>query len=295
MIRMERERATGVEPASLAWKARALPLSYAREDFGVTIAIVDELRWNLHPDGLLVVGALAAAYGIGVRSEAVQRWRLACFGGGLLLLLAAHVTPLSSLATTSLLSAHLLQNVILAEWAPALVVLGIPAGLAVRLGGLPGARVLTHPAIALPLWLATYALWHVPAVYDAALRHPTTLLNVEHACYFLAGILFWWPVFQTAPHRLSSGAKAAYMFAAFMLSSPLGIVLSLLSRPVYDFYVAAPNAWGLSDLADQQIAGVTMSVEEAAVFFCLCAYFVVRHVRAEDARETIRRESSQIA
>ena len=256
---------------------------------------MDELRWNLHPDGLLVVGLLAGLYGIGVRGEVVPRWRLACFGGGLALVLAAHVTPLASLATTSLLSAHLLQNVVFAEWAPALVVLGIPAGLGARFGGLPGARILTHPVVALPVWLGTYVAWHVPAVYDAALRQPSTLLHLEHASYFVAGVLLWWPVFQAVPHRIPSGAKAVYLFAAFVLASPIGIVLALLSRPVYDFYVDAPDVWGLSDLTDQQIAGVTMSVEEAVGFFCLCAYFVVRFVREEEARELFREHSSQIA
>jgi cytochrome c oxidase assembly factor CtaG len=162
---------------------------------------VDALRWNLHPDGLLVIGLLAGAYGIGVRSEGVSRWRLASFGGGLVLILAAHVTPLASLANTSLLSAHLLQNVMLAEWAPALIVLGVPTGLAARLGRLRAARFLTHPAVALPLWLATYVAWHVPAAYDAALHHQSTVLHLEHACYFVAGLLLVAGV-QAMPHRL---------------------------------------------------------------------------------------------
>ena len=97
------------------------------------------------------------------------------------------------------------------------------------------------------------------------------------------------------PRRLSYGARAVYVFAAFVLASPLGIVLSLLSRPAYDFYVDAPGMWGLSDLADQQIAGVTMSVEQAVVFFCVAAYFVLRQLQAEEARETRLEESSQIA
>jgi len=256
---------------------------------------VDELHWNLHSDGLLVVGLLAGLYAIGVRREVVPRWRLVCFGGGLLLVLVADVTPLASLATTSLLSAHLFQNVVFAEWAPALVVLGIPAGLGEGLGRLPGATILTHPVVALPIWLATYVAWHVPVVYDAALGHPSTLLHLEHASYFIAGVLLWWSVFQAAPHRISPGGKAVYLLAAFVLASPIGIVLSLVSRPVYGFYVDAPDAWGLSDLSDQQIAGVTMSVEEAVVFCFLCAYFVVRFVREEEARERFREHSSQIA
>jgi cytochrome c oxidase assembly factor CtaG len=255
---------------------------------------VDAIRWDF-PHELFILGGLAGAYAIGVREEHVPRWRLACFGGGLLLVLAASATPLDSLATTSLLSAHLLQNVVFAEWAPALIVLGVPAGLAARLGRRRLMRILTHPAVALPLWLAAYAAWHLPAAYDAALRHQSTLLHLEHASYFATGLLFWWPVLQSAPHRLSAAAKAAYMLAAFVLASPIGIVLSLLSSPAYEFYVAAPDMRGLSDLADQQIAGVTMSVEQALVFFCVAAYFILRQLRAEEARETRLEETSQIA
>ncbi len=256
---------------------------------------MDAIRWDFLPHELFVAGALVGVYAIGVRGEWVPRWRLTCFAGGLLLVVAAAVSPLDSLATTSLLTAHLLQNVVLAEWAPALVVLGVPTGLAARLGRRSVVRLLTHPAVALPLWLATYAGWHLPAAYDAALDHQSSLLHVEHATYFVTGVLFWWPVFQDAPRRLSSGAKAAYVFAAFVLASPLGIVLSLLSEPAYGFYVDAPGMWGVSDLSDQQIAGVTMSVEQAVVFFCVAAYFVVRQLRADEARETRLEESSQIA
>ncbi len=275
-----------------------IPLHHARvprHDTAVTLRRVETVRWQLHPDALFAVGLLAGLYAIGAREEVVPRWRLCAFGGGLLLLVTAHVTPLGSLATTSLLSAHLLQNVVFAEWAPALLVLGIPGGLAARLGRLPGARVLTHPVVALPVWVATYAVWHVPAVYDAGLHHQSSLLHLEHLTYVLAGALLWWPVFQAVPHGLSSGAKAVYLFAAFVLASPIGIVIALVSHPIYGFYVSAPNSWGLSDLSDQQIAGVTMSSEQAIVFFCLCAYYVVRFVREEDARESFRRESSQIA
>jgi cytochrome c oxidase assembly factor CtaG len=256
---------------------------------------VDAIRWDFAPHELLVVGALAGAYAIGVRGEVVPRWRLACFGGGLLLVLAAATTPLDSLATTSLLSAHLLQNVVFAEWAPALVVLGVPAGLAAQLSRWRAVRILTHPAVALPLWIATYAAWHLPASYDAALRHQSSLLHLEHATYFATGLLFWWPVLQDAPRRLSYGSRAVYMLAAFFLASPLGIVLSLLSSPAYGFYAAAPDMWGLSDLADQQIAGVTMSVEQAIVFFCVAAFVVLGQLRAEEAGETRLEQSSQIA
>ena len=80
---------------------------------------------------------------------------------------------------------------------------------------------------------------------------------------------------------LSDGAKAVYLFAAFVLASPLGLLLALLPRPVYSFYKEAPQLWGLSDLTDQQIAGVTMAVEQAIVFFVVFAHYLARFLRTE--------------
>ena len=87
-----------------------------------------------------------------------------------------------------------------------------------------------HPCVALPVWLADYYVWHVPAVYDAALDHQAWLIHVEHACYFGTGILVWWPLVQDAPRRLASGARAAYAFAAFVLAAPLGLLLALAAE-----------------------------------------------------------------
>jgi putative membrane protein len=81
--------------------------------------------------------------------------------------------------------------VILAEWAPLLAVFAIAPAMAAAASRVAIWRVLTHPALALPLWLGDYDAWHVPAVYDAALRHQNSLIHVEHACYFGTGFLFW--------------------------------------------------------------------------------------------------------
>jgi cytochrome c oxidase assembly factor CtaG len=89
-------------------------------------------------------------------------------------------------------------------------------------------------------------------------------------------------VLQDVPRVLSSAAKAVYLFAAFVLASPLGLLLALLPRPVYDFYERAPRVWGLSPLADQQLAGLTMASEEAIVFFALFAFFFLRFLSEEE-------------
>jgi cytochrome c oxidase assembly factor CtaG len=246
---------------------------------------VSPYSWSADPDAVLVVPVLGIAYWVALQAYPTRRWRVVCFGAALALLLVAFVSPLNRLALHYLLIAHLLQNVVVAEWAPALAVLGLPPKLADQARELPAVRFLTQPAVALPLWLGTYFLWHLPWPYDAALRHPNTLLHLEHACYFLAGAAFWWPVVHG---RERSGKKAAYLFAAFVLISPLALLLALLPSPIYSFYKHAPRLWGLSALSDQQVAGIAMALEQAVVFCYACALYFGRFLREEDARELYR-------
>jgi cytochrome c oxidase assembly factor CtaG len=232
----------------------------------------------MHPaaEAVVLVPALALAYLAAARRNRPSRAQATAAAAGLALLFFAFFTELQPLALHTFLWAHLLQNVVLAEWAPALLVFGVPAALAARARGF----VLFRPLVALPLWIATYLVWHLPWIYDAALRRPHSLLHVEHVMYLAAGIAVWWPVMHGT---LSPGAKAAYLFAAFVLASPLGLLLALIPRPVYAFYVHAPRTWGPGPLVDQQIAGVTMAVEQAAVFFALFTFFLLRFLRDEEA------------
>jgi cytochrome c oxidase assembly factor CtaG len=241
---------------------------------------VHPYTWSLHAEAVALVPLLAAGYALVLRRYPAPGWRIACFLGGLALILSVFVTPLENLALHYLLTAHLLQNVALAEWAPALLVLGLPPAAAAAANGVTTIRVLAHPLVALPVWLATYYAWHVPAAYDTALRHPGTLLHLEHLCYFVTGVLLWWPVFTG---RLAPGHATAYLFAAFVLVSPLGLLLALIPDAVYGFYESAPRVWGLTPLGDQQLAGVTMAAEEAAVFFAAFAFYFARFMRREEA------------
>lgn len=240
--------------------------------------------WSFDPnwDEAAFVLLIATGYWLAVRRVPTPGWRQAAFAGGLVVLLAAVVSPIATVALEYLVSAHLLQNVMLAEWVPALLVLGIPAALASRLARVRGLATLTYPFVALPLWIALYAAWHIPAAYDASLDY-AALLRLQHLTYLVAGTLLWWPVFQTAPHRISNGAKALYVFAAFLFASPLGLLLALLPSAIYDFYEDAPRLWGLDPLTDQQIAGVIMAGSEAIVFFAIFTVFVVRWLADEEA------------
>jgi cytochrome c oxidase assembly factor CtaG len=211
--------------------------------------------------------------------SAARRW---AFAAGLVIGLAAVVTPLATLSLHYFLWAHLLQNVALAEWAPALLVVGLSPVLAAAISRPPVVRMLVVPYVALPVWLAVYGIWHVPVLYDAGLGH-RLVWDVEHLSYVLAGCLLWWSVFQDVPRRLSAGARAAYLFGAFVLASPLGLVLALLPSPIYDFYEQAGRLWGISPLEDQQLGGVVMAVSEGVLFFALFAVFFVRFMAEEEA------------
>jgi cytochrome c oxidase assembly factor CtaG len=239
---------------------------------------VDPHSWSLHWDVLLAIGVLSTAYFWSQRRWPADATRRVAFDLAVILLLAVYVTPLHTIALHYLLSVHLLQNVVTAEWAPGLVVFALAPALAREFERYATVRFVTHPFVALPLWLGTYFLWHVPPIYDTALEQSGWLLNLEHLTYFLAGVLMWWPVVHG---RYSDGVKALYLFGAFVLAAPLGLLLALLPRPIYDFYKDAPQLWGLSDSTDQQIAGVTMAVEQAIVFFAVFAYFFLRFLRTE--------------
>jgi cytochrome c oxidase assembly factor CtaG len=231
---------------------------------------------HLSAEAVGLAPALAVAYAFVARAERPQRRRVVAAIAGVTLIVAAFVTELQPLALHTFLWAHLLQNVVLAEWVPGLLVFAVPPGLGRRAAQLQ----IFRPQIALPAWLLTYVVWHLPWVYDFALRHPHSFLHLEHVMYLGAGIVLWWPVIH-GPY--SSGAKAAYVFAAFLLASPIGLVLALVPRPIYSFYEHAPRSWGPGPLGDQQLAGVTMAVEQAVVFFAVFTLYLLRFLREEQA------------
>src|SRR5205085_2478056 len=174
------------------------------------------------PAEAVVLVPLLALAGLALRARPFP------YVAALALVVAAFVTRLQPFALHTFLWAHLLQNVVLAEWAPALLVLAVPRALAARARDVSVFR----PLVALPLWLVTFFVWHLPWIYYFALRHPHSLLHVEHVTYLLAGVCLWWPVVHG---KYSAGVKAAYLFAAFLLASPLGLALALIPRPIYSF------------------------------------------------------------
>ena len=194
------------------------------------------------------------------------------FGAGVAVLLAALITPLDGLGEDYLFSAHMLQHVLLGDLAPVLLLLGLS-----RVILRPATRRLSQveralgpfasPLTGLGLWLFLMYLWHVPALYDAALEHPGVHL-LEHASFFAAGVAVWWPLVQPVPMRrpLRGLGTVAYIGAAKFGLAALGLYLTWSGTVLYDYYEHLPRIWGLSAIDDQNAGGAIMMVEQSLTF-----------------------------
>jgi cytochrome c oxidase assembly factor CtaG len=238
--------------------------------------------FSFEPLFLALTAVAAVLYWAAARRDPPGR-RAFLFALGLLLIVGALNSPLETIAVNYLLLIHLLQNVMIADWAPPLILLGLtPAmrGAIARRGG-PAFAWITRPKIALPAWLVAWYGIHLAVFYDFALRNPWAL-NIEHALLVAVGLLFWWPVLAGEPHDASVPVKIGYLGAAFVGSVFLGLGLTFSETPFYDFYAEAPRLWGLSPSQDQNFGGILMNVEQAAVFLAAILYYVVRLMPEEE-------------
>ena len=192
----------------------------------------------------------------------------------MLLVLAVTITPIDTIALHYLLSIHLVQNVVLAEWAPLLFVLSIPPALAAARAART-ARCLRLRSGSSTTASGTCRGSTTPRSGTRTRSCTSSTRSTSRRACCSGG--------RSSTARLSSGAKAAYVFAAFVLASPIGLVMALVPEPLYDFYVEGPGLWGLDPLADQQIAGVTMSLTETVVFFAVFAVYFGRFFAEQDA------------
>jgi cytochrome c oxidase assembly factor CtaG len=246
----------------------------------------DPYSFTFEPLFLALALVASLAYGRALRNEQVPARRILLFALGVVLIAGALNSPLETLAANYLLLIHLLQNVMIADWAPPLLILGLTpamrAGLA-RRGGSVFAW-LTRPRVALPVWLVGWYGIHLAGFYDFALRNPWAL-NLEHGILIAIGFLFWWPVFSEEPQHVSTPIKLAYLGGGFVGSAFLGLALTFSSTPIYDFYTEVPRLWGLSPPQDQNFGGILMNGEQALVFLTAITYFLVCLLGEEEEKE----------
>ena len=210
------------------------------------------------------------------------------FACGLALAVLPLVSPLDRAGDDYLISAHMLQHVLIGDAAPALLLLSMRGPLLAFVlpasAGRAVARIERLPVWAgIALWAGAIAAWHVPAAYDFALTHPWAH-DLEHASFVTAGFLVWTQLIDPARRgRLSTGQKLAYAGCLYVLGQLLADVL-FLSGPLYPVYAAQPvRLLGLSPADDQQLAGLAMMVEQTLT---LGAFAVLILRRAMDDAAT---------
>ena len=232
-----------------------------------------EWSWSLHPSVFLGTGLLGALYvwGIGRRrrraglGSAVPGWRIACFFGGLLVLLLSLNGPMHDLSDYYLFSAHMVQHLLLTLVLPPLLIAGTPGWLLSPLlrgpGALRVARTLTQPVVAAGLYTATIAVWHLPPFYDLMMRSHEVHI-VTHLMFMVSATIMWWPVMSPVAElpRLGSGVGMLYLFLVGIPMQLVAALITLSDNVLYPWYSVAPRTFGLSPLDDQVLGGLLMWV-----------------------------------
>ena len=266
--------------------------------------------WPVGPPLALVLGS-ALLYWLGGRRRVSGRHgleqggRTIAFALGLLSIVAALDSPLDPLSDR-LFAAHMAQHVLLLAVAPPLLVVSAPwarlwqplplgfrravAGAVVRSPRLrSSARALGHPACAWALVNATLVVWHIPALYDLALRH-RAVHELEHALYLGTGLLFWGAVVDSPPFRARLGWlwRCVFVTAGMLVGWLLALVLAFAPSPLYPAYAAlAHRPAGLGALADQQLAAGVMWVPGSLAYTAAVIVFFYRWLDPSPSRRRL--------
>jgi putative membrane protein len=236
------------------------------------------------PPGVLAAAALAALLFAQAfvrlrrrgRSDHAPWSRPALFAAGLALGVLPLVSPLDAAGDQYLLSAHMLQHVLIGDAAPLLLVLAVRGPLAFFLIPTPVLRplasfrplravlrALLRPSVTFALWLAVMLGWHVPAAYDYTLTHPV-VHDLEHAMFVVVGTLAWVVLIDPVRHGyLTRGQRIAFAFGLIVFGHPISDTLIFSTTAVYHSYAAQPKRLlGIGVMADQRLAGLVMVVEQ---------------------------------
>ncbi len=242
---------------------------------------------------LLVLGFLyeRRARALAARGAPVPRFRRVSFRASLVVLAFASFSPLHALAEETFQFMHMVQHILIGEVAAFFLVLGLTGPLlrpllAVR--AVERLRVVAHPLVAWPLWALNLYLWHLPALYEAALES-APVHALMHVLFLAAGALFWAPVLEPLPGPawFGSAAKLLYVVAARLAGMVLANVLFWAERPFYQPYVHEGSPWGISALADQGIAASIMMVFDGVVTMAAIAWLFLRLASEGELRQAL--------
>lgn len=213
--------------------------------------------------------------------------RIAAFVTGIIFLWLALDWPIGVLGAGYLVSAHMVQFLLLALIAPPFLIYSIPPQAMERLEERVRARrvlsVLTHPLIALVIFNATIIITHIPIVTDTAMESQIGSLIIDLA-WIIAAFVFWWPVVAPVPERrwMHPLLKVGYIAAQLILGKPVFVYLTFSEYPVYAVYELAPRVHGIGAAEDQQFAGLLMEVAGALILFVAAAVLFLQWGKREE-------------
>jgi cytochrome c oxidase assembly factor CtaG len=259
--------------------------------FQLPLAVSTDLEAALQLGPLVLLAVLYArrVRTLAVDAHAVPGWRQACFYSGFVVIAAA-LTSLGS-ASQDLLYMHMIEHLLLGDIASLLIVLGLTGPLLapiLRIRLFDRLRVLTHPLVAFPLWALDLYIWHLPVLYQAALRHPG-IHALQHAMFLGFGIAMWMPLFGPLPTPSWFGnlAKLGYIVAVRLTGTVLGNLFLWSGTVFYVFYSHGDAVHHISPLADQNIAGAIMMVEESFLTLGLFCWLFLRTAREGEERQDL--------
>ena len=200
------------------------------------------------------------------------------FLAGIAVALAALMSPLDAVGEQYLASGHMLQHVLVGDVAPALLVVAVRGPLLFFLLPSDLMRAVAHswlrrfaawllrPKVSFAVWALVLGAWHVPALYDAALRYDLAH-DLQHMSFLAAGIFVWVQLVDPARSgRLGFARRIGFAVGLFAVGTVLSDVLIFSFRPLYGLFAEQPERlFGISPLLDQQLAGVVMMVEQLLV------------------------------
>jgi len=232
-----------------------------------------QLHWHTEPLLLITLLWVGWLYALGTGplrkridpGAAFPIHQATLFYSGLIITYLAVGSPLDQIGEQFLFSAHMIQHILLIYVSPVLFILGTPTWLIDRLlRPLPIrrlVRILTYPISGGLLFLFIFTIWHVPALYEAAL-HDKRIHVLEHWTIFLPGILMLWPYLTTSEYipRSSYGIQMIGVFLLMVGQLPVFAFLSFAGEALYPTYVWAPRIVALDPLSDQILGGIIMKV-----------------------------------
>ncbi len=276
-----------------------MPQAPARNSSGASQsrAVSVDTSWTLAPIVLLALAGYLGVYGARWRTarreggaRAASGWRLASWCGGILALLVALISPVDRLGE-QLASIHMVQHLLVADVAAILLTLGLtrwilrPATRRIhRIERAAGP--FASPWFGVVAYVGAMWLWHVPALYDAALRH-AFVHTLEHVSFGAAGLLYWWHLLSPIRSRLRLGGMGpiAYMAITKLLVGFLGVALAFAPGLLFDSYDHPGTRWGLAAHDDQQVAGLIMALEQSIVMGIALAWLFARMLSESEEEE----------